>query len=136
MYQMPQKDYRSLNVSRKERLLLQAKRESERSSYQQRVGCIIANGSRILARGHNQIGYRGKGISFTNFQNSIHAERDATSKLSKEHLRGATAYVARTGQAGDCRFAKPCEYCCRLFSHLGIKTVVYTTGYGYGELKL
>ena len=126
-------------MSRILRMFKQAEREAERSIHQHPVGCIIAKGSNIIARGHNQVRYKGRGKRFTNYAESLHAERDATSKVSKEYIQGATAYVYRKGKRGTARLSKPCEHCRKLFELLGIKTVYYTdpeNPAGYGELRL
>lgn len=127
------------NNVRVTRLLNEAKKTSEQSNHQHQIGCIIVKGGNILSRGFNQVRYSKRGCSFTNYPESLHAERAATRNLSREALRGSTVFVYRRGKEGSGRNAKPCRFCEDLLRFVGIKTCYYsdeTSPTGYSKIKI
>lgn len=107
-----------------ERYLEVAKRESLNSDYQQRVGAIVINKSSILATGYNQLRHLKVGKRYTNYECSLHAERDACRKLSREQLKGATIVTYRQTKDGVPAEAFPCSQCLWMLQELGVKRVI------------
>jgi deoxycytidylate deaminase len=70
------------------------------------------------------------------FTRTIHAEMDAISRVkNKQHLKGATIYVARKGRNQKAGMSCPCKMCQGLISKYGLKKAVFTTDYGTGILE-
>lgn len=107
-----------------ERYLEVAKIQSLNSNYQQRVGAVVVNKSAILATGYNQIRHLKVGKRYTNFECSLHAERDACRKLDKSQLKGATIVVYRQTKYGIPAEAFPCDQCLWMLQELGVKRVI------------
>lgn len=108
-------------------LLNRARKEAAKSHYYQRIGACIYKGGSVLSTGHNKIRYKQRGVSFTRFPESLHAERDACSKVYKERLYGATICVVRINKKGSYRLARPCKDCMKLLTALGIRKIIYST---------
>ena len=118
--------------------LLAAKKESKKSKHLHKVGCVIAKGNRILSKGYNQVRHASTGKRYTNYPESLHAERDACRKVPKKLLKGATAYIYRESNVGNPMLARSCSYCERLLISVGISKIVYTINSPpyYAEYKL
>lgn len=111
-----------------------AAKAAEASSFRRaRVGAVVSKGRRILATGHNYIGFC-KFIRNRCYPESVHAEVAAIAQLIKKRryddIQGSTVYVARIGRAGDLRLSRPCGNCQAVMKALGIKDVVYTDDSG------
>lgn len=117
-------------------LLNRAKREAIKSQHTHRVGACLYKGGSIIAVGYNQVRLKRTGLSYTNYVESLHAERDACSKVAKEKLRGSTICVVRINNKGKFLFAKPCKDCLALLTMLGIRKVIYTTDCSFKEMLI
>lgn len=103
-------------------------KESNKSTYKQRIGVIISKGKRILSRGHNEVRHKAIGGSrYAEWSTSLHAERMACAALNREVLKGATIWVGREFVNGGYALAKPCGQCRRLIEDMGFSRIVYTT---------
>ena len=61
---------------------------------------------------------------------------DAFSRVkNKNHLKGATIYVARKGRNDEAGMSCPCKMCQGLISKYGLKKAVFTTEYGTGTIE-
>ena len=106
---------------------------------QHRHAAVIVKAGRVLSIGRNRdkthpdaIGIDDKGQVFTR---TIHAEMDAIAKVkNKDHLKGATIYVARKGRNKKAGMSCPCKMCQRLIAQHGMKRAVFTTEHGTGTL--
>ena len=117
---------------------LASKQASESKFSRARVGAVIAKGNRVLAVGHNRIGYS-KHLRFRRFSESIHAEQDAILQLLKarrgDELVGATIYVSRINNSEKPMLSRPCAMCNSLIQAVGIRQVVFTTNEGVAEYE-
>ena len=106
---------------------------------QHRHAAVIVKAGRVLSIGRNRdkthpdaVGVDEKGKVFTR---TIHAEMDALSKVkNKDHLKGATIYVARKGRNDEAGMSCPCKMCQGLINKYGLKRAVFTTDYGTGTI--
>lgn len=104
-----------------------AREISKHSNYKVRVGAVVIKGNRILSVGHNQVRYKSRGLKYTKFKQSLHAERDAISKLDKSVLKGASIFVYREHNVNKTpMLAKPCDQCWWLIEEIGIKRIYFT----------
>ena len=111
-----------------------AKSLSYTSDYEQhKLACIITKKNRIISLGVNKRRTHPKSLTRYNF---IHAELAAVLGVSRETLKGTTAYVYRERKDGTIASSKPCPHCEQVLREAGIKKVYYTTENGYGEMKL
>ena len=107
---------------------------------QHRHAAVIVKAGRVLSVGRNRdkthpdsVGVDEGGELFTR---TIHAEMDAILKVkNKEHLKGATIYVARKGRNQKPGMSCPCKMCQGLISKYGLKKAVFTTENGVGVLE-
>lgn len=116
-----------------------ARVESEKSTYDQKIGAVIISGNKVLSKGYNKLRHCIRGKRFAPWENSIHAERDCCRKLNKEQIKGSYIFVYRENKkTGNPALAKPCDGCMKLIKFLGIKRVYYTTNKYpyYSELRL
>lgn len=105
-----------------------AKIEAEKSEYRHKIGCVAVKSGRVISKGFNQIRYRSTGtFKYAKWKESLHAERDCLSKISKEDSVGCTVFIYREHKNGKPALAKPCPQCAFMLSDLGVKRVVYTT---------
>lgn len=111
-----------------ERYLEVAKTQSLNSIHHQRVGAVVVNKSAILATGYNQVRHLKVGKRYTNFECSLHAERDACRKLDKSLLKGATIVVYRQLKNGTPAEAFPCDQCLWMLQELGVRRVISSCG--------
>tara|TARA_R110000796_G_scaffold22706_1_gene65537 strand:- start:47 stop:478 length:432 start_codon:yes stop_codon:yes gene_type:complete len=126
------------------RFLRLALRRIDGEEYSQQIlhrhAAIIVKGGRVLSVGRNRdkthpdaIGYEEDGTPYTR---TIHAEMDAISRVkNKEHLKGATIFVARKGRNNEPGMSCPCKMCQSLINKYGLKRAVFTTEYGTGILE-
>lgn len=109
------------------RLLDLAIKESKKSSYKHQVGCIITQGNRIIAKGYNDVSYKSTGVlKYSEWKESRHAERDATSKLDRDELKGATVYIGREFKDGGYALAAPCPCCLSLLNDMKVKRIIFS----------
>jgi len=107
---------------------------------QHRHAAVIVKAGRVLSVGKNRdkthpdsVGVDEDGLAFTR---TIHAEMDAILKVkNKEHLKGATIYVARKGRNQKAGMSCPCQMCQDLINKYGLKKAIFTTDYGTGTLE-
>ena len=106
--------------------------ESEKSTYKQRIGCVIFKGSRILSSGHNDIRSSRIIDKYKIFKNALHAEQAAVLKVKEWHkLKGASIIVIKTTKPfGLLKMAKPCPMCQELLRHVCIKNIYYSNEFG------
>jgi deoxycytidylate deaminase len=88
------------------------------------MGAVIIKGNRVLATGYNQIRHLKRGSKYTEYDCSLHAERDACSKLDKTELKGTTIVVFRKTKDGNPAEAMPCDQCMWMIKELGIKRII------------
>jgi pyrimidine deaminase RibD-like protein len=110
-------------VARYDRLIAQAIEVAQRSTYRWRVGCVVAEGSRVLSHSPNK--FRNPPW-IDHHHATTHAELAA---LARCH-GGDTAYVARVNAGGEPRLARPCKRCWEGLTDWGIRVVVFTTDDG------
>ena len=120
------------------RYMMLAKIESHKSEYPQKVGAVIIKGNRIISKGYNQLRHCKTSKSFTDWDISLHAERDACRKVNKDNLKGCYIFVYRELANGDLALAKPCDGCMGIIEKFGIKRVYHTTSEFpfYSEIRL
>ena len=114
--------------------------EDYNQDIQHRHAAVIVKAGRVLSVGRNRdkthpdsVGVDDDGEVFTR---TVHAEMDAILKVkNKEHLKGATIYVARKGRNQKPGMSCPCEMCQGLISKYGLKKAVFTTDDGVGVLE-
>lgn len=101
--------------------------EANKSVYKQRMGAVIFNHKRIIARGYN------KSLSwaqnhhprFRRFATSIHAEI-ATILNARTDLKGFDMVVVRINNHGELRNGMPCIYCLSYLSFVKIRRCYYS----------
>lgn len=103
------------------------KRQAEKASVRgehklHRLGAVVASGRHIISVGWNKAKTHPKS---THEWKHIHAEMDVIMKAG-EKCEGADLYVARIGNDGLLRNAKPCPACMSLILASGIKRVFFT----------
>jgi deoxycytidylate deaminase len=104
-----------------------AKIESEKSTYVHKMGCVVVKGGSIQSTGYNEVRFCSVGsTNFTEWKESLHAERAALSKMKKEDVAGCSVYIYREYANGKPALAKPCSQCAYMLSELGVKKVFYT----------
>ena len=107
---------------------------------QHRHAAVVVKAGRVLSVGRNRdkthpdsVGVGDDGEVFTR---TIHAEMDAILKVkNKDHLKGATIYVARKGRNQKAGMSCPCKMCQGLINKYGLKKAVFTTEHGVGVLE-
>ena len=105
-----------------------------------RHSAVVVKAGRVLSVGRNRdkthpdaVGVDEDGEVFTR---TIHAEMDAFSRVkNKDHLKGATIYVARKGRNDEAGMSCPCKMCQDLINKYGLKRAVYTTECGSETLE-
>lgn len=113
-----------------------AERQALKSTFQQhRLGAVIVKNGRILSTGYNELRYS-KIIG----KHTLHAEAAAIKKLLErgafKDLAGATMYVTRFTPSGATGLAHPCPSCMELIRSVGIRTVLYSTVGGFGQVDV
>ena len=104
-----------------------AKRQAEKASTKgehklHRLGAVVASGKDVIAVGWNKAKTHPKS---THAWKYIHAEMDAIMKAG-DRCYGADLYVARIGNDGLLRNAKPCPACMSLIAASGIRRIHFT----------
>jgi deoxycytidylate deaminase len=104
-----------------------ARKESLKSTYKHKMGVVIANKRAILGTGYNKLRYKRFGNRFMLWDESLHAEVDAITQISRHKLVGSTIYIYRETKDGVPSLAFPCGYCFNAIEWARIKRVYYTT---------
>lgn len=97
---------------------------------QHRMSCVIADKSKIVSLGFNQLKTHPKA---NNTYRMLHAEISATSSLNPVDTKGYTAYVYRERKDGQLAMAKPCKFCESMLRSMGIRNIVYSTENSWKE---
>ena len=103
-----------------------AKLESNKSSKDQKLGCVIAKRGRFISKGFNSNKTHprfGSGY-FMRLHSEGAAIWDAFKAGRLNNIEGATAYIYRKNGL----LAAPCSGCQGLLKQYGVKTVIYTKG--------
>ena len=108
------------------RMLRYARRESKRSAHHHRIGVVICQGSTVISRGFNQVRAARVGSTFTNYPESLHAERHACMQVQRESIRGNTLYIWRETKQGLPAKSLPCINCIRLLEELQIHKIIHS----------
>lgn len=130
------KEYRSgydkLSL-KKQSLLNRAIKKAVQSKCKQQHAAIIVKGGRVLGIGVNQVHNYLHSTCVTGIEDdairnliSTHAEVAAIKQVKKEHLKGATLYVARISPGGNVSYSRPCARCEQIIRSVGIKEIVYS----------
>jgi deoxycytidylate deaminase len=114
-----------------------AKRQAEKASFKgqhktHRLGAVIAHGNDVISVGWNKSKTHPKSTHEWKF---IHAEMDAIMK-SRGRCRGAELYVARIGNDGLLRNARPCPACMALIVASGITKIHFTDNNEWCSIEL
>mgnify|MGYP003113197952 CR=1 FL=1 len=114
--------------------------EEYNKEIQHRHSAVVVKAGRVLSVGRNRHKTHpnsvGIGSDGESFPRTIHAEMDAILKVkNKDHLKGATIYVARKGRNQKAGMSCPCKMCQRLINKYGLKKAVFTTEHGVGILE-
>ena len=108
------------------RNLRYARQQSFKSDYYHKVGAIVCQGAIVKARGFNQLRNAGIGRCFTEYQESLHAERHACMQLQREEIKGCDIYLWRETKDQRPALSKPCDKCREMLRNLGIKRAIYS----------
>lgn len=105
-------------------MLTLAIKESKKSMARCRHGAVIVRGGSVLGKGHNT--YKTHATFGRGPLRTLHAEAAAIRDARRRgiNLRGATIYVARTGE--NSKMSRPCADCQGMLESYGIRKVVYT----------
>lgn len=122
---------------------------AEMSSFgRARVGCIVADGKRILSAGFNSTRshpLQARYDSYRTFRaghnvpHCLHAEIAALAPLIDDQSiawNRVELYVARIYKDGSAALSRPCPACRRLIMDLGIRNLFYTSDIGYCHEKI
>ena len=131
-------------TKREKKYFLLAKSVSDLSDYGRiKIGAVIVHKKEIISVGYNQRKSHPlqKHLNVYRFDEDdnckhfLHAELSAILNSRNADLSGASIYVYRANKEGiqNCR---PCEACMQAIKEKGIKTVYYTTKYGYCREEL
>ena len=105
-------------------------KEAEKSNFKHRHGCVIFNGSKILATGFNEIRHCWKlDKKYKRWVNSLHAEQK-TIIFSNCNLKRCSILVVRINNNGKLLNSKPCRMCAGLIEDVGISKVYYSDNDG------
>ncbi len=100
--------------------------EASRSTFKQRVGCVIFKGNRIISTGYNSKRHSWRlPDKYKKWLNSLHAEQKAIIYCDKD-IRRSSILVVRLSAYDDLAMAKPCDMCMGLIIDSGIKNIYYS----------
>lgn len=95
--------------------------------YPYKIGAVVFKGPKIISIGSNGLRACSRIPSkYKLFENSLHAEQDALSKIGKEKAQGASILVIRLKRNGELSMALPCKMCSKMIKAFGIKKVYYS----------
>lgn len=104
-----------------------AKKEAKKSTYKHKLGACVVKGGSVVSKGHNEIRYCATGANkYSEWRESLHAERAALSKLKKSEITGSSVFVVRVTEEQKWALAKPCSQCMYMLRDLGVKKVVFS----------
>ena len=100
---------------------------AEKSTYLQRVGCVIFKRTKVVSTGFNSVLKHRKKLNpvYQKWPGSVHAEVDAIIN-AKTDLKGCNLLVIRINKQGEFRLAKPCKECQKYIDYVGIRKVYYS----------
>lgn len=112
--------------------------------YRFKIGALITKGRKILATGFNTLKkthpLQAQYAESVNKPESIfiHAELAAIIEARSKNIdiSGSSIYVFRRGLGGDIRMARPCKICMRALRDHGIKTIHYSTDFGFATEEI
>lgn len=99
------------------------------SKCNQKHGCIIVKGGKVLARAVNKNRNHPSICTYGRVKEeaAVHAEVAAINMIKdKSILRGAIIFVARKSKTGTPALSKPCTNCADYIATYGIKRIIYT----------
>jgi deoxycytidylate deaminase len=108
------------------RMLRYARKESRRSDHHHKIGVVICQGSVMQSRGFNQIRAARIGITYTNYPESLHAERHACMQVQRESIQGSDLYIWRETREGLPANARPCANCLRMLVDLEVRRIIHS----------
>lgn len=103
--------------------------EAEKSTYKQKIGCVIYNKNRIISRAYNVVNRYCKKVKtiYKRWPSSLHAEVNAILK-AKTDLKGCSILIVRiSGTEDKYLLSKPCGHCASYMDYVGIKSIMYST---------
>lgn len=110
-----------------------------------RVGCVFVKHSKIISSGVNSVKthplqkkYNIHRFTEDTTKHSLHAEVSAYINALKvtNDFSDVTVYIYRETRDGKIAMARPCNSCSHLLKDIGVKTVKYSTYYGYAVEKI
>lgn len=125
-------------MSRHAMMFAIARRAASASTGKYRLGCVIAQGKRVIGVGTNNMEKTHPMISKNTYK-TIHAEVDAVIGVPRDQLRGAVAYVYRERADGSLGMAMPCKDCACILASLGVRIAYYSdplAAGGFGKTSL
>lgn len=142
-------NYTLLCPSRAQRALFQAADavSSLSDHHQNRVGCVLVSGHRILSSGHNSITRCSpfqKQMDIVRFGNSdrhkgpVHAETDCLLPLIRQgiDISGSDIYLSRRHRNGSLGLSRPCPGCMSLLRAVGVKRAYFSVEGGYAMERI
>lgn len=106
-----------------------AVKEAFKSTFRQRIGCVVEKNGRILSTAHNSVRYK-RGRFRKKWCNSLHAEQAALLAIPPRDRKRSSLHVARVLKNGELGNACPCEWCRDLIIQSKVKEVFYTNENG------
>ena len=104
------------------------------------IGCVFVKHGKVISSGVNstkthplQKKYNIYRFTEDTTKHSIHAEISAYINALKftNDFSDVTVYVYRETKNGNIAMARPCNSCMHLLKDIGVRTIKYTTEYGY-----
>lgn len=142
-------NYIPLCPSRAQRALFQAADAvSSLSDHQQnRVGCVLVSGHRIISSGHNsstRCSPLQKKMDIVRFGSSdrhkgpVHAETDCLLPLVRQDIdiSGSDIYLSRRHRNGSLALSRPCPGCMSLLRAVGVKRAYFSVEGGYAMERI
>lgn len=109
----------------KEEYILEATNQALKSPLSKKHGAIVIKDNKILAKGFNRY-IEACSMKSSRKKLSVHAEKDALSKVSKSDLVGTMLIVVRISPEGDLIMSKPCLNCQKFIKRMRVSTVYYS----------
>lgn len=102
-----------------------ARKEAFKSTHHKtRIGAVIVNKGKIVAKGYNKLQY--SRLAKSKWIGTVHAEIDAILNAPKRLLSRSSIYVYRIKKNGESGLAKPCSNCMTIIEFKKIKHVIYS----------
>jgi len=109
----------------REEYILEAISQALKSPLLRKHGAIVIKDNRVIARGFNRY-IEACSIESKRRKLSIHAEKDALSKVSNGDLVGTILIVIRISPKGDLIMSKPCLNCQKYIKRKKISVTYYS----------